>query len=260
MPICATCGTQFPETNPAPETCPICQDERQYVGLNGQPWTTLSAVQKHHANDIVQWDDGLYSIRTMPKFGIGQRAFLIQTPQGNLLWDCVSLLDEATIKQVKDLGGVDAIAISHPHYYSSMIEWSRAFGDAPIYLHENDAQWVMRKDGAIKFWSGESRDMFGQLTLIHTGGHFDGFQVLHKPGTLFAGDQPQVCMDRQWVSFMYSYPNYIPLSKRQIEHIVNKLAPLDFDQLYGAFPHQNIQRGAKEIVARSAERYIQSIA
>ena len=29
---------------------------------------------------------------------------------------------------MNELGGIAAIAISHPHYYTSMVEWSRAFG------------------------------------------------------------------------------------------------------------------------------------
>lgn len=258
-PICMTCGTQFPPSRQRPELCPICEDERQYVGLNGQQWTTLSTVQTKHFNIIKQWDAGVYSIHTSPKFGIGQRAFLIQTDEGNLLWDCVSLIDPKTIHEIQRLGGVDAIAISHPHYYSSMIEWSRSFDNAPVYLHENDKQWVMRTDGPVHFWSGKSRNLFGQLSLIHTPGHFEGFQVLHKPGVLFAGDQPQVCMDKRWVSFMYSYPNYVPLAPHQIKDIVGALSPLDFGKLYGAFPHQNIRQNAKEIISRSAKRYIQAI-
>jgi hypothetical protein len=259
FPICTTCGTQFHNHERIPEYCPICEDERQYVGLQGQQWTTLNSIQKHHTNTIKKLESGVYSIHTSPKFGIGQRAFLIQTPEGNLLWDCVSLLDESTKTKVRELGGIDAIAISHPHYYSTMIEWSHEFDHAPIYLHHNDVKWIMRKDTAIQFWKGDVLTLFGQLSIIHTGGHFEGYQVLHKPGILFAGDQPQVCMDRKWVSFMYSYPNYIPLSKQEIQRITNKLKPLDFDTIYGAFPHQNVHQEAKEIVFRSAERYIQSI-
>lgn len=259
LPICTTCGTQFPHHDGNPDQCPVCEDDRQYVRMQGQQWTTLASVQTQHSNKIKQWEPGVYSIHTSPKFGIGQRAFLIQTPKGNVLWDCVSLIDEATITKVNELGGIDAIAISHPHYYSSMIEWSRAFHHAPIYLHQNDAKWVIRNGETIHFWSGDSLNLFDRITLVHTPGHFDGFQVLHMPGILFAGDQPQVCMDRNWVSFMYSYPNYIPLAKHQIQHITETLTPFDFDKIYGAFPHQNVLHGAKDMVLRSAERYIQSI-
>src|SRR4051812_20529706 len=89
--LCVTCGTQFPESTSPPEHCPICEDERQYVGLDGQQWTTLDQLHSTHKNVIKREENDLYSINTEPKFGIGQRAFLIRTPRGNLLWDCVGL-------------------------------------------------------------------------------------------------------------------------------------------------------------------------
>ena len=149
--ICLTCGTQYPPAAQPPRSCPICEDERQYVGLNGQQWTTLQALQEDHHNLIRSVEPGLTGIGTSPSFSIGQRALLVQTPGGNVLWDCISLIDEATVSAVNALGGISAIAISHPHYYSSMIEWSRAF-NAPIYLHAADREWVMRPDPAIIFW------------------------------------------------------------------------------------------------------------
>ena len=55
------------------------------------------------------------------------------TPNGNVLWDCISLIDEATVTLIKGLGGLNAIAISHPHFYTTLGEWSRAFGGVPVY-------------------------------------------------------------------------------------------------------------------------------
>ncbi|MFO7169792.1 MAG: MBL fold metallo-hydrolase, partial [Chloroflexota bacterium] len=145
--ICRTCGTQFAESDAPPAACPICSDERQYIGYDGQRWTTLEELQRDYHNVIKPVEPGLTGIGTHPTFAIGQRALLVQTPHGNLLWDCVSLIDEPTVAAVRALGGVRAIAISHPHYYSSMVEWSRAF-DAPIYLHADDQQNIMRPDPA----------------------------------------------------------------------------------------------------------------
>src|SRR5690349_2019256 len=137
-----------------------------------------------------------------------------------------------------------------------MVAWSHAFG-APIYLHELNRRWVMRPDPLIRFWSGETKRLIGGTTLIRTGGHFDGFQVMHwhsvsdGKGVLLAGDQPEVCMDRAWVTFMYSYPNFIPLNQPNIERIVAALKPFAFDRLYAAFPGRVLTKNAKEIVARS---------
>src|SRR6516165_8495309 len=144
--ICVTCGTQYPKSPKPPKACPICEDERQYIGLNGQEWTTLETMRATHKNVIKQEELGLYSISTEPKFGIGQRAFLLQTPRGNILWDCVAFLDDATIERVRKLGGVAEIAVSHPHYYTTMVEWSHVFGKVPIHIHALDQKWVMRPD------------------------------------------------------------------------------------------------------------------
>jgi hypothetical protein len=262
--ICITCGTQFAATQGPPEHCPICEDERQYIGWNGQQWTTLDALREDHHNIIKNIEPGLTGIGTHPGFAIGQRALLVQIPEGNVLWDCVSLLDEPSMAAVKALGGVSAMAVSHPHFYSSMVEWSRAF-DAPIYLHAADRQWVMRPDPAIKFWQGESHSLGQGLTLIRCGGHFPGGTVLHwaagaeDRGALLSGDILQVVSDRRYVSFMRSYPNLIPLPAATVRGIVASVEPYRFDRIYGAWWGRVVAHDAKAAVARSAERYIAAI-
>lgn len=258
--ICVTCGTQFPATAEPPAHCPICEDERQYIGHNGQQWTTLTALRQSHKNSIRPHEPNLTGIGTDPRFAIAQRALLVQTPQGNLLWDCITLLDDETIAQVKALGGIRAIAISHPHYYSSMVEWSQAF-QAPIYLHEAEKPWVMRPDPAIHFWSGETKALWEGLTLIRCGGHFTGGQVVHwaagadGKGALLTGDIIQVVSDRRWVSFMYSYPNLIPLSASKVQQIVDAVQPYTFDRIYGAWWDTIVPQDAKTAVSNSAARY-----
>ena len=140
-----------------------------------------------------------------------------------------------------------------------MIEWSQAFGNAPIHLHENDRQWVQRPDPRLHFWRGETYALNSAFTLIRLGGHFPGYQALHGAGALFTGDLPQVCMDRRWVSFMYSYPNYLPLSAASVQHIVAALEPFAYDMLYGAWPGFVIAVDAKSVVHRSAERYLHAL-
>lgn len=263
--ICETCGTQLAPTPREPDRCPVCEDERQYVGPGGQRWTTLDGYRTTHANVFAEEEPGLHSIHPRPKAGIGQRAFLVRTGEGNLLWDCVPPLDDATVAAVTRLGGLAGVAVSHPHYYTTMVEWGRAFGGVPVYIHRLDADWVMRPDPVVAFWAGDTKALFGGLTLVRTGGHFDGFQVLHWPagaggrGVLLAGDQPYVCADRRWVSFMYSYPNLIPLGPAAVRGVVASLAPFAFDRLYGAFPGQAVASGAKAAVGRSADRYLRMI-
>src|SRR5262245_28186057 len=142
--LCTTCGTQHAESLRPPDRCIICEDERQYIGWGGQRLTTLDELRADHTNQVREEEPGLTGIGTMPKFGIGQRALLVRSPGGNVLWDCISLIDDATVEAVRNLGGLAAVAVSHPHYYSSMVAWSRAFGAIPISLHGADRRWGMR--------------------------------------------------------------------------------------------------------------------
>jgi glyoxylase-like metal-dependent hydrolase (beta-lactamase superfamily II) len=262
--LCTTCGTQFAESESEPEACPICQDERQYVGPGGQRWTTLDRLRRERRQSIHRVEEDLIGIGIEPSFGIGQRALLVRTPKGNVLWDCVALLDEALIQMIRGLGGVSAIAISHPHYYTTMVEWARAF-DCPIHLHAADAKWVMRPDLSIRFWQEETQELLPGLTLIRCGGHFAGGTVLHwregasGRGALLSGDILQVAVDRRWVSFMYSYPNYIPLSAAAVRRIVAAVEPFAFDRIHGAFWDWTVAADAKAAVRRSAERYVRAI-
>jgi hypothetical protein len=262
--ICRTCGTQFGEMEASPASCPICEDERQYVGWDGQRWTTLEELRRDHHTVIREEELNLLGIGTHPDFAIGQRALLVVHPGGNVLWDCISLLDEPTMAYVRSLGGLAAIAISHPHYYSSMVEWAHAFG-CPVYLHAADRQWVMRPDEAIVFWKGETQALGEGLTLIRCGGHFAGGTVLHWAagadgrGAVLSGDILQVVQDRRYVSFMYSYPNLIPLPAADVRHIVEAVRPYAFDRIYGAWWGRVVREDAQAAVERSAARYIKAI-
>lgn len=251
LPICVTCGVQYD----APRAdCPVCEDPRQYVGLDGQRWTTLEELRAGHHNAI-RPEGELVGIGTVPKFAIGQRALLL--PEG-VLWDCVSLLDDATAAAIEARGGLRAIAISHPHYYSTMVEWAHRF-DCPVWLHADDRAWVMRSDPALRFWSGETRDLGDGLTLIRCGGHFAGGTVLLRGNDLLSGDVVQVIPDRGWVSFMYSFPNHIPLPETEIRSIEAALEPFAFERIYGAWWGTVIPRDGKRIVRRSAQRYVDAL-
>jgi hypothetical protein len=264
IPMCSTCGTEFPQ-GPQPASCPICVDERQFVNPAGQQWTSQAALSRGHRNSFKEKEPGLIAIGLEPAFAIGQRALLIQTPHGNVLWDCVPLIDAATRKIVEGLGGLKAIAISHPHFYSAMVSWSEAFGGVPIHLHEADRQWVMRPHDAVRFWSGDTLEILPGLTAIRCGGHFAGGTVLHWAdgadgrGALLTGDIVQATLDSRWVSFMRSFPIHIPLSAGVVERIVRRVEPYAFDRIYGAFWGRMVPTDAKGALARSAARYVEGV-
>jgi hypothetical protein len=259
-PICQTCGVQFAAAAHPPAACPICEDARQWVPVDGQRWTTMDELAATRVN-AVRRDGELTGIGTEPRFAIGQRALVVPSAIGNVLWECVTLLDDATAEAVEALGGLAAIAISHPHYHSAMVEWAHRFG-CPVLIHAADAEWIMRPDDAIELWDGDTREL-GGLTLLRLGGHFPGGTVLLRPdgaGTLLSGDIVQVIPDRGWVSFMYSYPNLIPLPAAEVERMAAALEPFAFDSIQGAWWETTIPRDAKAIVRRSAERYVRALA
>ncbi|TAK22690.1 MAG: MBL fold metallo-hydrolase [Chloroflexota bacterium] len=266
--ICETCGVQHAaradDPGVPPDSCAICSDERQYVGWRGQRWTTLDDLRASRKIEVTPLPDesGAWSIETKPTIAIGQRAVLIQTPVGNLLWDSQSLIDDAAIVRIRELGGIAAIAISHPHFYSAMVEWSHAF-DAPIWLHASDRDWVKRPDRAIRRWHGPEGDPLpgSGLRLVQVGGHFPGCTALVWPagaagrGALFCGDMPMVVADRDWLSFMYSYPNLIPMPPVEVDRITTTLLGHRFDRIYSSWPDRVLASGAHDALRRSAARY-----
>jgi hypothetical protein len=243
----------------------ICEEERQYVPPTGQNWTTLKNLTERFFNAYREYEPGLIGIGTQPAFAIGQRALLIQTPHGNVLWDCISLIDAATITLIKGLGGLTAIGISHPHFYTSMVEWSRAFGNVPIHLHADDREWIMHPDPAIRFWQGKKLDLLPGVTLIRCGGHFPGGSVLHWSdgaagrGVLCSSDIATVTTDRKLLSFMRSYPNLIPLSKREVEGVGAALEPYEFETIYGHYFDRVIKTDGKQVLKQSVARYLDAI-
>ncbi len=264
LPICRACGVQY-EANHPKDHCPICEDERQYVPPSGQSWTTQAELRAEgHRNVVKPEVGGLTGIGTEPRFAIGQRALLVPGGGGNLLWDCVSYLDDETVAAVQELGGVSAIAISHPHYYSAMVQWSEAFGGVPIYIHAGDRQWVQRR-GPVEFWEGNSVQVLPGRTLYRAGIHFAGGTIVHwaegpnGSGALCTGDIFQVVEDRRWLSFMYSYPNYIPEHPDTVRRAVQMVGPLAFDAIYGAWWGKVVTEDAKGAVVRSARRYLEHI-
>ena len=263
--ICTACGTQYPPSAAPPTQCTICEEERQFVPSTGQTWTTLPALAASRFNAYRQHEPGIIGIGTQPTFAIGQRALLICTPNGNVLWDCISLLDDATVTLINGLGGLKAIGISHPHFYTTMVEWSRAFGGIPVHVHADDERWIMRRDPAVKLWSGETLSLLPGVTLIRGGGHFAGGAMLHWAdgaggrGLLCSSDIATVAMDRKSFTFMRSYPNAIPVSAKQVRAIGAALEPFVFDTVYSHFFDRVIPTGGKAILQKSIKRYIDAI-
>ena len=261
--ICATCANHYPEATSPPEVCVICADERQWVPPSGQRWTSAAELAAAgHRGEVREVEPGLLGVGVDPPVAIGQRALLVRTAEGNLLWDPPGYLDEAAVQAVRDAGGLTAVAASHPHFYGSVAEWSDRFG-AEVLLAEPDARWLTRPPGRPpRTWSGSLAVLPG-VTLVQCGGHFPGSAVVHwaegadGAGVLLSGDTIFVTPGEDRVTFVRSAPNRLPLPERAVRRVVEAVRPYRFDRIYGGWWQPVLRRDARAVVERSAERYIQ---
>jgi glyoxylase-like metal-dependent hydrolase (beta-lactamase superfamily II) len=221
----------------------------------------MDELAADHRNEVAEEEPGLVGMVTRPKLGIGQRALLVRTPAGNLLWDCLGFVDDASVDVLTELGGVAAVAVSHPHFYGACVAWSERFGSAPIYIHEDDAGWAQRPSDAYRFWPGDEVEPVPGLRLLRLGGHFPGSSVVLWPngaggrGALLSSDTVQVVPDRRYLSVMWSYPNFVPVDAATLDAMASRLEGLAFDRIYGAFSGAVVRTGGKEAVTRSFARY-----
>ena len=256
--LCATCGVEAAE--PLPETCPICADERQWVPMHGQIWTSTDEhVGDGMHIDVVELEPGAWALTSDPAVGIGQRSILVQTTEGNLLWDPLGTITDAAVEQVRELGGLAVVAASHPHMFGVQCAWADAL-DARVLVNRHDASWVQRQHDRIELWDDQV-DLLPGVRLLRLGGHFPGAAVVvweagsEGEGSLLAGDTMQPKPDRASVGFMRSYPNNIPLSAGVVRRLADRAAELRFRRVYGNIPGQVVEDGPTAI-ARSAERHI----
>ena len=262
--ICVACGTQYSESEAPPSACRVCTDDRQYVPWSGQSWTTLAELTEGHSVRF-EADGGLMGIGVTPSFAIPQRALLVPTQVGNVMWDCTSVVTDDAIDTIAAQGGVVAIAISHPHFYSSMVEWSDALGGVPIFVHADDREWIARPSPHITPWSGDCYELAPDASLIHTPGHFPGSCVLHWTGApdgkrvLLVGDSLHVATDRRGVTFVHSVPNHIPMHPDCVTDIRARLADIHFDDVYGFTWGLNLLGDACARVDASFDRYLTAV-
>ncbi|MEO6956381.1 MAG: MBL fold metallo-hydrolase [Antricoccus sp.] len=251
---------QYPDTEAPPAHCPICEDERQYVGWQGQRWTTPAELTTAHQTDLREEEPNLIGVGMKPAFGIGQRALLVRTARGNVLWDCTAMIDDDAKQRIFDIGGIAAIAMSHPHFYGAHVDIANDF-DARVFIPKVDQQWIQRPSPRIELFDDEVEPVPG-MTLARIGGHFDGAAVLHWPagsdgrGALLTGDTITVVQDRAWVSFMWSYPNLIPLDEATVLDIAKRVERFRFDRVYGGWWGRVVVEDGATAIRRSADRYV----
>lgn len=260
--ICDGCGVEHADsdTRPPENSCVFASEvvpveERGHLPPHGT-WTTLEELATApHQTEHVDHGRGIHSLRRVPRFAIGHRSFLVQTGHGNLLWDSPGYLDDEIVELVADLGGISAVAASHPHMFGAQLSWSSEFGGVPVYVNALDKEWLPVVDPLIELWEGEAEPLPG-LRLVHVGGHMRGSAVaLTADGTLLVGDTISGGLAENWVSFQRNFPKHIPLSAAVVRRIVDRLDPFDYDRLY-TLGGDEIDQDAKAVVRRAAETHI----
>lgn len=261
--ICRACGTQYEATSL--QNCRICDDPRQYVPPTGQAFSTFSELRKAGHKLVFETDTvdpSVTAISVQPNVGIGQRAFLIKTPHGNILWDLVCYLDEGAVSHINSLGGLSAIIISHPHFYTTWADWSATF-NIPVFVAAADQEWLNRRPekADLRLLTEVHNTILPGITAIVAGGHFSGSTALHtaapntKVPSLFHADtihtvpnarSPDVDAKNgkghNSYSFMWSIPNNIPLSPEEIFKIWRALKGFSIEATY-AFVNVKSQAG-----------------
>lgn len=259
--ICRTCLNEYPDTEAAPASCPVCADERQFVPPTGQRWTDQDELAREGwTATLTEREPDLWSLVVSPELGIGQHGLLLRTGAGNLLWDPPGVLDDYLVERVRALGGVSVLASSHPHLVGASVRWSRAFGGVPVLKHAADRGWITRPDPALRLWADDSEVLPG-VRLVHAGGHVAGSALVHWSGgaegrgVLLVGDTLAIGADLGSVFAMRSYVNGIPLPEPAIRRIVEVLEPYAYDRLYGAFGRV-LAGDARARVRGSLDRYL----
>ncbi|TKX23442.1 hypothetical protein C1H76_4510 [Elsinoe australis] len=267
--ICVACGTQYDVTyKQGLERCKICDDPRQFIPPSGQQWTSLGREKGKHENKWEQdaSDDRIWHLYADPKLGIGERASLIKTPHGNIIWDCFAYLSQDLVDFVR---GCAALVISHPHFYTTHLVWAQLL-HCPIYVHSADSEWLSRPCPPSlqrHLITSPTQEILPGVTAIQTGGHFPGSMVLHYDRHLFVADsimtQPAAYTPEPRpegmgaYSFMWSIPNMIPLGPEGVKAIWDAVKGVEFSETHGLMMGMDVRhRDCKRWVLEGAKRQV----
>ncbi|KAF4555989.1 Hypothetical protein D9617_2g059560 [Elsinoe fawcettii] len=268
--ICVACGTQYDVTyEQGRERCKICDDPRQFVPPQGQQWTSLRLEANKHTNHWVpsSSDPRIYHLYTDPKLGIGERASLLLTPHGAIIWDCFAFLTPPLVEFLLSHHPI-AIVISHPHFYTTHLLWASLL-KCPVYLSSEDASWLSRPDpsGQRRFLTEAKTEIIPGVTAIKTGGHFPGSLVLHWDRHLFVADSimttpaaytPEPRPEGMGAyAFMWSIPNMIPLGPDGVGRIWEAVKRVEFSETHGLMMGMDVvHTDVKKWVLEGAKRQV----
>ena len=95
--------------------------------------------------------------------------------------------------QIKSKGGLKAVVISHPRFYTTYVVWAKVV-ECPRYTSAEDEVGDcrrLREPEILRLVTGDigaSTEVVKGLTAVKLGGHFPGSLVLHWEKKLFIAD------------------------------------------------------------------------
>lgn len=236
---CTNCGywQRFPTR---PTWCPVCLDHRHAVPRRGWDFRTPNDLAGRWRTVWRQIEPGLWRFTNDPQLGIGGAGYLVKRPEGNVAFEACAWYSEVALAWIAALGGVAWAAASHPHAYGGLWQLQERFG-CEVSVQRHDLAW----SGSFRCtWPFDDfLDLGGGLTLHHTGGHFDGYAVLHSVPRrlLFSGDalklerSPDDPRSAEALSTHKSHVRAVPLTPVELRRYRDVFARLAFDQTWTPF-------------------------
>src|ERR1700759_1651446 len=118
--VCPTCGANYAPAPEPPARCSLRENQHQWYQPTGQVCTTMDDLaESGYRSEVREVEPDLFGLGVRPGIGVGQRALIVRTSEGNLLWDPPAFIDEAAIEAVRGGGGLVAVTSSHPHMYGA---------------------------------------------------------------------------------------------------------------------------------------------
>ena len=260
--VCVTCGTQFPDADDAAAERARSATTRASTSRSrassGRRSPSCAPTTATRSGD----EGALTGIGTEPHVRDRPARAARPARRANLLWDCVTLLDDATAAAVERRGGLAAIAISHPHYYSAMVEWAHRF-DCPVLPARGRPRVghaARPRDRVLGGRDARPRRRADADPLRRPLRRRHRAAPARRGRAAVAATSSRSSPTARWVCFMYSYPNLIPLPEAAVQAMARRARAVRV-RARSTAPGgaRSSRRDGAGIVRRSAERYARAL-
>ncbi|RPF71186.1 MBL fold metallo-hydrolase [Aurantiacibacter spongiae] len=236
---CANCG--FWQLHFDPPECPVCTDVRNDLPEDGWRFLPEREVAASHDGSAREVAEGLWAFTTTPALGLGGTGWLLVREGGNVAFEAAPYYSPPMLDTLARLGGIAALAASHPHGYGALFQLQREFDPPVVAIHKDDLAYT--KAFRVTAPYDETLELASGCTLYRVGGHYAGQAALHDAGggRLFCGDMFKVDQDEAGrsthVSSHKAFHRNIPLTHGELRHYRDVIAPLSFEALLTPFEY-----------------------